>query len=160
MDVLLLILGSGCLLIGLAGAVLPLPGPPLSFAGLMLLQMSNFAELSQTVLFSLGFVTIVIAVLDYFIPIWGAKKFGGTRAGAIGATLGLMVGFFFIPAIGMFIGTFVGAFIGELVGGSNSKKAFKSALGSFVGFITGIFMKVILCLVMIFYAVSEVWNQI
>ncbi|MCF2442555.1 DUF456 domain-containing protein [Dyadobacter sp. CY345] len=160
MDILLLIAGIACLLTGLAGAVLPLPGPPLSFAGLVLLHISKFAEFSNTVLYTLGFVTIVIAVLDYYIPIWGTKKFGGTKYGAIGATVGLVVGFFFIPAIGMFIGTFLGALIGELIGGSKLNSAFKSAIGSFVGFLTGIVIKVILCLVMIGYAVSELWKFI
>jgi len=159
MDILLLIAGIACLLTGLAGAVLPLPGPPLSFGGLILLHMSKYAEFSQTVLISLGFVTIVIAVLDYYIPIWGTKKFGGTKYGAIGATLGLIVGFFVIPAIGIFIGTFLGALLGELLGGSKMKSALKSAVGSFIGFITGIVMKVVLCLVMIVYAVAEVWGK-
>ena len=159
MDILLLIAGIACLLTGLAGAVLPLPGPPLSFGGLILLHMSKYAEFSQTVLISLGFVTIVIAVLDYYIPIWGTKKFGGTKYGAIGATLGLIVGFFVIPAIGIFIGTFLGALLGELLGGSKMKSALKSAVGSFIGFITGIVMKVVLCLVMIGYAVAEVWGK-
>jgi uncharacterized protein YqgC (DUF456 family) len=158
MDILLLISGIACLLTGLAGAVLPLPGPPLSFAGLILLHTSKYAEFSNTVLISLGFVTVVIAVLDYYIPIWGTKKFGGTKYGAIGATLGLLVGFFVIPAIGIFIGTFLGAFIGELIGGTNTKSALKSAVGSFVGFITGIAIKVILCLVMIAFAVAEFWT--
>lgn len=160
MDILLFVAGIACLLTGLAGAILPLPGPPLSFAGLILLHISKFAEFSNTVLYSLGFVTIVIAVLDYYIPIWGTKKFGGTRYGAIGATLGLLVGFFFIPAIGMFVGTFLGALLGELIGGSKIKSALKSAVGSFVGFLTGIVMKVILCLIMIGYAVVEVWGNI
>ena len=160
MDILLFVAGIVCLLTGLAGAILPLPGPPLSFAGLILLHISKFAEFSNTVLYSLGFVTIVIAVLDYYIPIWGTKKFGGTRYGAIGATLGLLVGFFFIPAIGMFVGTFLGALLGELIGGSKIKSALKSAVGSFVGFLTGIVMKVILCLIMIGYAVVEVWINI
>ncbi len=160
MDILLFVAGIACLLTGLAGAILPLPGPPLSFAGLILLHISKFAEFSNTVLYSLGFVTIVIAVLDYYIPIWGTKKFGGTRYGAIGATLGLLVGFFFIPAVGMFVGTFLGALIGELIGGSQIKSALKSAVGSFVGFLTGIVMKVILCLIMIGYAVVEVWKNI
>ena len=158
MDILLLIAGIACLLAGLAGAVLPLPGPPLSFAGLILLHISTYAEFSNTVLISLGFITLVIAVLDYYIPIWGTKKFGGTKYGAIGATLGLLVGFFVIPAIGIFIGTFLGAFVGELIGGTNAKSALKSAFGSFVGFITGIAIKVVLCLVMIGFAVSEFWN--
>jgi uncharacterized protein YqgC (DUF456 family) len=159
MDIILLILGGICLLTGLAGAVLPLPGPPLSFVGLILLHLSKFAEFSTLVLVSLGFVTLVIAVLDYYIPIWGIKKFGGSKSGAIGATLGLIVGFFFIPAIGMFLGTFLGALLGELISGTNFKTAIKSALGSFLGFITGIFMKVVVCLIMIGYAAVEVWGQ-
>jgi uncharacterized protein YqgC (DUF456 family) len=160
MDILLLITGIACLLIGLAGAVLPLPGPPLSFAGLILLHISRFAEFSQTILYSLGFVTLVIAVLDYYIPVWGTKKFGGTRYGAIGATAGMLIGFLFIPAIGIFIGTFLGAFFGELIGRAKVKDALKSAVGSFIGFLTGIVMKVILCLIMIGYAVSGLWGNI
>ncbi|SEJ47830.1 hypothetical protein SAMN04487995_4897 [Dyadobacter koreensis] len=160
MDILLLIAGIVCLLTGLAGAVLPLPGPPLSFAGLILLHISKFAEFSNTVLYTLGFVTVVIAVLDYYIPIWGTKKFGGTKYGAIGATVGLLIGFFFIPAIGMFIGTFLGALLGELIGGTKFKLALRSAIGSFVGFLTGIVMKVILCLIMIGYAVADLWSYI
>jgi len=160
MDILLLIAGIGCLLTGLAGAVLPLPGPPLSFAGLILLHISKFAEFSNPVLYTLGIATVVIAILDYYIPIWGTKKFGGTKYGAIGATVGLIVGFFFIPAIGMFIGTFLGALLGELIGGTKFNLALKSAIGSFVGFLTGIVVKVILCLVMIGYAVVELWKFI
>jgi len=160
MDILLLIAGIVCLLTGLAGAVLPLPGPPLSFAGLILLHISKFAEFSNTVLYTLGFVTVVIAVLDYYIPIWGTKKFGGTKYGAIGATVGLLIGFFFIPAIGMFIGTFLGALLGELIGGTKFKLALRSAIGSFVGFLTGIVMKVILCLIMIGYAVADLWSYV
>ena len=159
MDILFLIAGIICLLTGLAGAVLPLPGPPLSFAGLILLHLSKYADFSQTVLISLGFVTVVMAILDYYIPVWGTKKLGGTRYGAIGATLGLLVGFLVIPAIGIFIGTFLGALVGELIGGANTRSALKSAFGSFVGFITGIVMKVLLCLVMIGFAVSEIWGQ-
>jgi uncharacterized protein YqgC (DUF456 family) len=159
MDVILLILAILCLLAGLAGAVLPLPGPPLSFAGLILLHISRYAEFNLLTLISLGVVTAVVAVLDYYIPIWGTKKFGGTRAGAIGATLGLLIGFFVIPAIGMFLGTFLGALIGELMGGAHIRSAMKSAFGSFIGFLTGIVMKVFLCLVMIGYAVVELWGK-
>lgn len=159
MDILLLIVGITCLLVGLAGAVLPLPGPPLSFAGLIFLHLSKYATFSQSILYSLGFVTLVIAVLDYYIPIWGTKKFGGTRYGAIGATVGLLIGFFVVPALGMFLGTFIGAFLGELLGGAKINGALKSATGSFVGFVTGIVMKVLLCLIMIGYATVALWEN-
>ncbi|MCP1381058.1 DUF456 domain-containing protein [Runella salmonicolor] len=154
MDILLLVLGCAGLLVGLAGAVLPLPGPPLSFVGLLCLHFSSYADFGQITLYSLGFITLAVTVLDYYVPIWGVKKFGGTSYGAWGSTLGLLLGFFVIPALGIFLGAFLGAFIGELMAGMEFNKALKAALGSFLGFVTGIFMKVVLCLVMIGYAVA------
>ncbi|WP_428657884.1 DUF456 domain-containing protein [Runella sp.] len=154
MDILLLILGIAGLLVGLAGAILPLPGPPLSFVGLLCLHFSSYAEFGQITLYTLGFITLVVAVLDYYVPIWGVKKFGGTNYGAWGSTIGLLLGFFVIPALGIFLGAFLGALIGELIGRMAFDKALKAALGSFLGFITGIFMKVVLCLVMIGYAIA------
>lgn len=88
-------------------------------------------------------------MLDYYVPIWGVKKFGGTSYGTWGSTIGLCVGFFVIPAVGIFLGAFLGAMIGELIGGMETTKALKAAIGSFLGFLAGIFMKVILCLAMI-----------
>ncbi|WP_266363727.1 DUF456 domain-containing protein [Tellurirhabdus rosea] len=158
MDQLLLLLGIAGLLIGLAGAVLPLPGPPLSYAGLLCLHFSNYAEFSTATLVSLGLATAVIAVADYYVPIWGTKKFGGTAAGQWGSMIGLCVGFFVIPGIGIFLGAFLGAFIGELIAGAPSGQAMRAAFGSFVGFLAGIVMKVILCLVMIVVAGVELWD--
>lgn len=158
MDTLLLILSIVCLLVGLAGAVLPLPGPPLSFAGLILLDMSKYADFNNYILIILGVITGLMIVVDYYIPVWGTRKFGGTKYGAIGATLGLIVGFFVIPAVGIFLGTFLGALIGELIGGFGAKDALKSAFGSFIGFVTGIVMKLFLCIGMIVYASLVVWE--
>src|SRR5690606_42075819 len=61
MEILLLILGFVALTAGLAGAFLPIPGPPLSFIGLLLLQWSGFAQFSISVLGTLGFITLVIS---------------------------------------------------------------------------------------------------
>ena len=73
MDIVLLILGFILLLVGLAGAVLPLPGPPLSFVGILVLNYSKFANFSSNLLFILGTLTILITVLDYF----GSHPFSG-----------------------------------------------------------------------------------
>ncbi len=154
MESILLIVGVVCLIGGLAGSVLPLPGPPLSFLGLILLNLSHLVALSQTVLYSFAFITIVVTALDYYVPIWGIKKFGGTSYGVWGSTIGVVIGFFFIPALGVFLGAFVGAFIGELLGGMSNPKALKAAFGSFLGFLSGIFMKLVVCLAMIIYAVK------
>ncbi len=154
MDILLLILGVVCLLVGLAGAVLPLPGPPLSFVGLLLIHFTRFAAFSESFLIALGLITLLVAVLDYYVPVWGTKKFGGTSAGTRGTTAGLIVGMFFGP-FGIFIGAFLGALAGELVFG-NKNNAFRAALGSLIGFAAGIVMKVILCLAMIFYCGQQI----
>lgn len=157
MDIVLLIVAIICLLVGLAGAVLPLPGPPLSFVGLLALQFSKFAQFSENLLWILGIVTLIVTILDYYVPIWGTKKFGGSKYGAWGSTIGLIVGMFFGP-FGIFIGAFLGALVGELIAGSTSQQATKAAFGSFMGFLVGIVMKIALCVVMIWYAGKEIWN--
>ncbi len=156
MDIVLLTVAIVCLLIGLAGAVLPLPGPPLSFAGIVALHFTRFAQFSENLLWTLGLLTLVVTVLDYYVPVWGTKKFGGSRYGSWGSMLGMLIGLFFGP-FGIFIGAFVGALVGELLAGSTSEQATKAAIGSFIGFLVGIVMKVALCLVMIWYAGKELW---
>jgi uncharacterized protein YqgC (DUF456 family) len=157
MDLLLLILAFLCLIIGFLGALLPLPGPPLSFAGLLLLEFSTYADFSSTLLWSLGILTAVVTVVDYYIPIWGLKKFGGSKMGMWGSMIGLLVGMFLGPW-GIFIGAFVGGLLGELVAGRDSATATRAAFGSFIGFLFGIVLKVALCGAMIWYAVVAVVN--
>jgi uncharacterized protein len=156
MDIILLIIGIACLLIGLAGAVLPLPGPPLSYVGLLCLHYSSYAQFSKSLLTGLLVATLASVVIDYYVPIWGTKKFGGSSYGAWGSTIGLMLGVFVIPGIGLFLGAFLGALLGEISGGAAGDKALKAAFGSFVGLVAGIVMKVALCVLMIFYAIREV----
>ena len=158
MDYLLLVSGLTCLVIGLAGAVLPLPGPPLSFGGILLLHYSKFAEFSQNTIIAFGVITVLITALDYYIPIWGTKKFGGSKWGTIGSGIGLLVGMFLGP-FGLFIGAFIGAFIGEYLSSKNQNIAFKAALGSFLGIIAGIVAKTTLCLVMLGYSILEIYQS-
>ena len=150
-DILLLIGSVICLLVGLAGAVLPLPGPPISLVGLFMLHYSKYAQFDRSTLTFFVILTIALSIFDYYAPIWGTKKFGGTKYGSWGSTIGLLVGLFFTP-IGMFLGAFLGAFLGEIIGKTELKVALKAAIGSFIGLITGIIGKVLLCMAMIVLA--------
>ena len=115
MDIVLIVLGTICLLIGLLGSVLPvLPGVPLSYLGLWLLHWTDRASFSWQFLTVWAVVVVVIQVLDYFIPAWGTKKFGGTKWGVLGSTIGLLLGFLMGP-LGIVLGPFVGAVVGELL---------------------------------------------
>jgi uncharacterized protein YqgC (DUF456 family) len=157
-----LLLGALLILIGLAGAVIPaLPGPPLSLLGLGLLKFHSTAgpQLSWELLGWLIFFTVLVTVLDYLLPVWGTKIFGGTRAGKIGSTIGL-IGGLFVPVLGpltFLFGPLIGAVIGELIGGSDFRLAVKSGFGSFLGFLGGAFIKLLLCLVILYYFIKVLW---
>lgn len=149
MDYLLLALGVALIIFGILGCILPIiPGPPLSFLGVLSLHFTKFAEGAYTnnFLFIMALVAIAVTVLDYIIPIWGTKKFGGTKAGVWGATIGLIVGLFFSPFsafLSIIFGPFIGAVVGESIAGSNSKHALKSGFGAFIGFLGGVLVKLV-----------------
>ncbi|MGB4655225.1 MAG: DUF456 domain-containing protein [Bacteroidales bacterium] len=157
MDIFLIVLGAILMIIGILGSVLPiLPGPPLSFVGLLLLQFSSKAPFDLKFFIIWGVLTAIVVLLDYLVPIWGTKKIGGTKAGTRGATAGLILGLF-IPPWGLIIGPFIGAFIGEFINSSDLNVSFKSALGSFVGFLAGTFMKLAVTIGMAFFFVKALF---
>ena len=139
------------ILIGIIGCLVPvLPGPPLSWAGLIVLHLTRFADLSQNLLIILGIVAVLVTVLDYVVPIWGTKKFGGSKYGVRGATVGLIIGLFFGPP-GIIIGPFIGAVVGELIFKDDLKYALKAGFGSLLGFMTGIGLKLATSFAITFY---------
>ncbi len=96
-----------------------------------------------------------ITHLDYIIPIWGTKKFGGIKYGVWGCMLGFLAAFWLGPW-GIIFGPFLGAFAGEMMAQQNSNIAFKAAFGSFVGFLAGSFLKVVICFFMLYYILTSV----
>ena len=148
MDIFLTILGLLFMIIGLIGSFLPiLPGPPLSWIGLLLLYLTNAIPDNWTFLGVTLIIALLVFALDYIIPAIGAKRFGGTRAGMIGTTIGLIIGIIAPIPGGIVIGPFLGALIGELSNKADSATALKAAFGSFLGFITGTFIKFIVAVV-------------
>ncbi|MDX9928296.1 MAG: DUF456 domain-containing protein [Bacteroidales bacterium] len=144
------------IILGILGCLLPvLPGPPLSYAGLLLLHFSRFAEFSKQVLIILAIVAVVVTVLDYIVPVWGTRKFGGSKYGARGATVGLIIGLFLGPA-GIIIGPFIGAFVGELIYKDDVRYALKAGFGSLLGFMTGVGLKLAASFAITFYFIRGI----
>ena len=145
MDILLIILSFLCLLIGFAGCILPmLPGAPLSYAGLLLLHFTDRVQFSTSQLLVWLVVVIVVQVLDYVVPLLGARYSGGSRWGTRGCLVGTIVGLFFMPW-GIVLGPFLGAVAGELLGGRRTSEALRSGLGSLAGFLLGTVLKCAVC---------------
>lgn len=151
MDYLLLTVAILFIILGVIGCLAPvLPGPPLSYLGLVLVHFTRFADISTNLFIILGIIVIVVSILDYVVPIWGTRKFGGSKYGARGATVGLIIGLFLGP-VGIIIGPFVGAFVGELIFKDDVKYALKAGFGSLLGFLTGVGLKLATSLVITFY---------
>lgn len=159
MEIALFILGLALIISGIIGSFLPvLPGPPLAWLGLLMLYFVPEIPYDYWLLGISLFFAAGIMILDFLIPIYGTKKYGGTKYGMYGATFGLIVGLFF-PPFGILIGPFVGAFLLEIIfNQSSAKNAFRSAWGSFVGFLVSTFMKFITCLVFLIIYIYKVWQ--
>ncbi len=161
MEITLAILGVLLVLIGFAGSILPvIPGPPISWVGFLLLRWTDYINRGASgydqVLWILLFLVVLVTVLDYAVPVMGTKKFGGSKRGVWGATIGVVVGLFFGPP-GIIIGPFLGAYIGEISAGKKDREALRAAWGSFVGFLLGVGMKLMVCGAILFFYIRHLF---
>lgn len=144
MELIWTILGFILVFAGLLGSFLPvLPGPPISFIGLLAIQFLGGYSFSNELLIFYAISAVAIFLLDYLLPVWTTKKFGGTKAGQWGATIGVLLGLFAGPW-GIILGPFIGAYLGELLAGSKNQDAWRSAQGAFLGFLLGTGLKIML----------------
>lgn len=159
MEIFLIIVGFILIVIGLIGCLIPgLPGPPLSYLGVIIQQLRP-GENPFTIKFLViwGLITLGVSLLDYLLPIFGTKKFGGSRQGVYGSVAGLLIGLFFFPPLGIIIGPFLGAFLGELISGKQPGEALKAGFGSFIGFLTGTATKLVVSGILTYHFIQSVF---
>lgn len=167
MEYLIFLLAVVFIIVGIIGDVVPgLPGVPISYAAMILLHFFTDITYTTEALIIYGILCAVITIVDYFVPVWGTKKFGGTKAGVRGSTIGLIVGVVVLPILGIVIGPFgligilagpfFGAYIGEKMTGVDDQLAWRSAIGSFVGFVAGTLLKVVYSLVVGFVVIKDI----
>lgn len=150
MDIVLLLVGFILVVVAILGSFLPvIPGPPMSWVGLLMLYLTKAIPIDYTVLgVSLGLV-VTVSVLDYVIPAFGTKKMGGSRAGMIGTLIGVILAVAMVGVtnvIGFIVWPFFGALAGELINNTDRSKALKAAIGSILGYFAGTFLKFALSL--------------
>jgi uncharacterized protein YqgC (DUF456 family) len=143
MEIVILIGISILLLLGIIGCFIPIiPGPPISYSGLLVFHFLSSYSTKENVLWSMAFVVIAVTIFDLWVQIYSVKKFGGTKKAVNGSIIGLIVGILFLPPFGIIIGSFLGAFIGaRMEENSDRNKAIKIALGALVGFFAGTMLK-------------------
>lgn len=156
MEYFLISLSLVCGALGLLGAVLSaLPGPPLSYLGLLVLLLCSDADISTAFLVVSGIAMLVITAVDYILPVWFMQLSGGSKESVRGALAGMIIGLFFLPW-GILVGPFLGAFAGEYIARKRSGQAFRVASLSFVAFIVTTAMKLFYAVVLLFYIVKVI----
>ncbi|SEA67523.1 DUF456 domain-containing protein [Bizionia paragorgiae] len=160
MDLLYICIGFSFILMGIVGSLLPvLPGPPLSWVGLLFLYFTTPLDYDWLFLGITLAIALIVFALDYIIPALGTKRFGGTKAGMIGTSIGLIIGLIAPIPGGIIIGPFIGALVGEVLNKTDFKTALKAAFGSFLGFITGTFIKFMVAVIYAGLFITIVWEH-
>jgi uncharacterized protein YqgC (DUF456 family) len=149
------------MLAGFLGSILPgLPGTPVILVAAIGHRLYfGPHSVNNVVLVMLILLTLFSVLLDYLASAYGAKRFGATWRGIVGAAVGGLVGLFFgLP--GVIIGPFIGALLFELVGGYEFKKAAHAGLGATIGLFAGVMAKCVVCTVMIgTFTVNVIWRS-
>lgn len=146
-------------LLGIAGCIIPaLPGPPLNFISLLLLKIIKPESFSWMFILIWGIIVIMVTVLDYLLPIFGAKKFNASKQGIWGSVIGMLIGIYFFPPLGMILGLLIGAVAGELIAGKQNSQALKVGLVTFVSNLIMIFVKLIVSGIITFYLLLKSSN--
>jgi uncharacterized protein len=152
-----LVMGVGCI-----GSVLPaLPSTPLVLIAAIAHKIYfQSASAGWFVLTLLVLITAVALVMDYLATLYGAKRFGATKKGMVGAIVGGIVGLFFnLP--GILFGPFIGAVLFEMIGGRKWKPALKAGLGATLGLFAGAVGKLVCCLsMMTLFIIGVLWNTL
>ena len=156
MEILVFVL----LFVGLLGCVFPIvPGPPIAYLSLVLMHNFTDYNFSFNFLIVMFFIILIITILDYWLQIYGVKRFGGGKKAIKGTTIGLLVGIFILP-FGIVLGPFIGAFIGAFLDKKDNSvlSPIKVASGALIGFFGGIFLKIFVTLYIIIVVVNKIVN--
>jgi len=150
------------MLVALIGNVVPgIPGTPLALIAAVAHRLYFGQEsINNLVLIVLILLTVIALILDYVSSALGAKKFGATWRGMVGAVVGGIIGLFFsLP--GIILGPFIGATLFEMFGDKEFKNAAKAGAGAVIGLALGAIGKSALCVIMIaLFAVNVITRSV
>lgn len=153
MEIILIVIGIILTIIGIIGAIVPvLPGPPFNYLALWLLYIARGGSvLSLRLLIIMGVLTAAVTAVDYILPLAGARVYGASKQGMWGAALGMVIGIFFLPPLGLIAGALVGAVIGEIIAGKKGGQAIRTGMATLAGNVIAIMFKLALSVVMAYY---------
>ena len=146
------------MLVGLIGSFVPvIPGPLISFIGIILTFSFTSLPIGSNMMWILGILMAIAMVGDYVVQIFGVKKLGGGKQAIRGTLIGTLLGMF-IPPVGILLGALIGAFIGAKMELGSNRQSIKVALGAFIGFLIGTGIKLIYSGYVLYYFAARLFN--
>ncbi|QUR94062.1 DUF456 domain-containing protein [Macrococcoides canis] len=141
-----------------AGLVVPmLPGVLLMWIGFFIYHFGiNNSELSWFFWIAMITLTAVTLVSDYVAGSYFVKKFGGSKAGEFAAAVGMLIGSFLFPPLGIIAVPFIVVLFVELYLQRDVAKAFNASVGSLLGFLTSTVAKFLILIIMIIWFILDV----
>ncbi len=156
LEIVLIVIGLLFALVGIVGCIIPaIPGPPLNFVSLIILELAVGSVFSLEFFIIWGIITVVVTILDYVLPLFGAKVYKASSYGIWGSVIGMIVGTIFFPPFGMILGLLVGAIAGELIAGKKSTEALKVGSVTFITSLLMILVKLAASGVMTYYFITK-----
>jgi uncharacterized protein YqgC (DUF456 family) len=138
------ILASSLIALGLLGTLLPiLPGTVIAFAGIVVhkLLLGEASVSWEFVAIAFG-ITLLTLVIDAWCTWWGARRFGASWKGALGAVLGGLFGLIFFNLPGLILGPIAGAVLFELLDNRSGPEAARAGAGTVVGAVVAFILKI------------------
>ncbi|NBB79414.1 MAG: DUF456 family protein [Verrucomicrobia bacterium] len=144
-------------LIGLVTSLLPIiPGSVIVWIGVMIhrLWMAPDDSVSWKIVILCGMLTLIGLMGDFVLGMWGARKFGASWKGAVGALAGAFIGFFLPPPLfWLIVGPILGAILGELAAGRTFRDGGRAGIGTVIGGIVAFALKfgISVCVIALFF---------
>lgn len=160
MNYLMIIITILLILAGILGIIIPgIPDLILIFAGILIYALfTHFASVGTTILLIFGGLVLLGYLFDYLGTIYGAKKYGASNLGVLGAIIGGFLGLIFLNFLGFFIGAVMGTVVFEVMFARKElNQALRAGFGASLGLLFGIVGKIILAIIMIALFLKAVW---
>lgn len=137
MEVLWWILIVGSFLIGFVGVVIPvIPSILMFWIGFFIYQfLISGDELGWIFWTTSAVLTVILFFSEIIANSIFVKRFGGTKSGEYAAIIGVIIGMFVYPPIGIILVPVIAVFAVEFYQSKNRQQATRASIGSLLAFL-------------------------